>query len=130
MGFYSTFSIKNIGRENIIDKRLAVVNKPGGGGAIGWSYIDSKNEDDHLLFTTSPPILFVPLNGQSDVGHKDFTPLAALTADYAVFLVKNDSPIKDMNDLVDKMKDNPQSVSIVGSSAPKYGSYAICKSSS
>ena len=109
---------KVLEEEKIIDKRLAVVNKPGGGGAIGWSYIDRKKTDDHLLFTTSPPILFLPMNGQSDLGHRDFTPIAALTADYAVFIVKDDSPIKAMNDLVEMMKKDPQSVSVVGGSAP------------
>lgn len=104
--------------QKIVEQRMAVVNKPGGGGAIGWAYINEKDTDDHLLFPTSPPIMFVPLNGQSDLGHKDFTPLAALTGDYAAFIVKADSPFKDMNDLVDAMKADPSSVSIVGDSAP------------
>ena len=51
--------------------------------------------------------MFVPLNGQSDLGHKDFTPLAALTGDYAAFIVSADSPFNDMNDLVAAMKADP-----------------------
>ena len=109
---------KVLEEQKIIDKRLAVVNKPGGGGVIGWSYINDNPTNDHLLFTTSPPILFVPMNGQSDLTHKDFTPIAALTADYAVFLVKEDSPLNNMNDLVDSLKKDPQSISVAGSSAP------------
>ena len=89
---------------------LAAVNKPGGGGAIGWAYIDGKKTDNHLLFPTSPPIMFVPLNGQSDLGHKDFTPIAGLTADYAAYIVKADSPFQDMNDLAEAMKKDPTSV--------------------
>lgn len=111
-------SSKVLEEEKLVDQRFAVVNKPGGGGAIGWAYIDSKNTDDHLLFTTSPPIMFVPLNNQSDLGHQDFTPIAALTADYGAFLVKADSPFNTMNDLVEAMKADPTAISIVGASAP------------
>ncbi len=109
---------KVLEEESIVDQRMAVVNKPGGGGAIGWSYINEKSTDEHLLFPTSPPIMFVPLNDQSDLGHKDFTPLAALTGDYAAFIVSADSPFDTMNDLVDAMKEDPSSVTVVGDSAP------------
>ncbi|TLS38545.1 tripartite tricarboxylate transporter substrate binding protein [Pseudalkalibacillus caeni] len=102
---------------NIIDKRLAVVNKPGGGGAVGWAYVDKKG-GNHTLFVTSPPILFVPLNGQSDLGHNDFTPIAGVIADYAAFVVSADSPYNNMNDLIEALKEDPQSISVVGDSAP------------
>ncbi|RBW68034.1 tripartite tricarboxylate transporter substrate binding protein [Bacillus taeanensis] len=109
---------KVLEEEKIIDKRMAVVNKPGGGGAVGWAYVDSKKGDNHTLFVTSPPILFVPLNGQSDLGHEDFTPIAGVIADYAAFVVKADSPYDTMNDLVDALKEDPKSVSVAGVSAP------------
>ncbi|XUX07583.1 tripartite tricarboxylate transporter substrate binding protein [Sporosarcina sp. UB5] len=109
---------KVLEEQKIVNQRFAAVNKPGGGGAIGWAYVNDKKTDDHLLFPTSPPIMFVPLNGQSDLGHKDFTPIAALTADYAAFIVKADSPFQNMNDLVDAMKKDPSSISVVGDSAP------------
>ncbi|MDQ0338844.1 putative tricarboxylic transport membrane protein [Caldalkalibacillus uzonensis] len=104
--------------EGIIDQRMAVVNKPGGGGAVGWSYVAGKAGDNHTMFVTSPPIMFVPLNGQSDLGHRDFTPIAAIIADYGAFIVPKDSPFNTMNDLVEAMKQDPQSVSVVGDSAP------------
>lgn len=109
---------KVLEEQKIIDQRMAVVNKPGGGGAIGWAYVDGKNTDDHLLFPTSPPIMFVPLNGQSDLGHQDFTPIAALTGDYAAYIVHADSPYNTMNDLAEAMKADPSSVTVVGDSAP------------
>jgi putative tricarboxylic transport membrane protein len=109
---------KVLEEESIINQRMAVVNKPGGGGAVGWAYVDGKRDDNHLLFVTSPPIMFVPLNGQSDLGHRDFTPIAGVIADYAAFVVNADSPFNTMNDLVDALKEDPKSVSIVGDSAP------------
>ena len=102
----------------LIKQRMAVVNKTGGGGAVGWAYVDGKKGDEHLLFVTSPPIMFVPLNGQSELGHQHFTPIAAITADYAAFIVHADSPFNTINDLVEALKEDPQSISVVGDSAP------------
>ncbi|WP_044339858.1 tripartite tricarboxylate transporter substrate binding protein [Rossellomorea aquimaris] len=104
--------------QKIIEERMAVVNKPGGGGSVGWSYIDSKKGDNHTMFVTSPPMFFVPLNGQSSLSHEDFTPIAGVIADYAAFVVDADSPYDTMNDLVDALKKDPASVSIVGVSSP------------
>lgn len=108
---------KILGEEKLIDK-MAVVNKPGGGGATGWSYVHRKKGDDHTLFVTSPPILFVPLNGQSQYGYEDFTPIASVIADYGAFVVHKDSPYQTMKDLVDALKKDPKAVSIVGTSSP------------
>ncbi|MFN2747128.1 MULTISPECIES: tripartite tricarboxylate transporter substrate binding protein [Bacillus] len=108
---------KIMGEEQLIDK-MAVVNKPGGGGATGWSYVHRKKGDNHTLFVTSPPLLFVPLNGQSQYGHEDFTPIASVIADYGAFVVHKDSPYQSMKDLIEALKKDPKSVSIVGTSSP------------
>lgn len=105
-------------KEKLLDKPMAVVNKPGGGGAVGWSYVAKKKGDPHTLFVTSPPILFVPLSGQSDYGHEDFTPIAGVIADYGAFVVKEDAKWQDIGELMEDLKKDPQSASIVGDSAP------------
>jgi putative tricarboxylic transport membrane protein len=101
----------------IIEESIGVVNKPGGGGAVGWAYIAERN-DPHNLFVSSPPIIFVPLNGQSEYGHEDFTPIANMIADYAAFAVAADAPWNDLNDLFEDMKKDPSSVSVIGASSP------------
>jgi putative tricarboxylic transport membrane protein len=85
--------------EGIIDKRLPVVNKPGGGGAVGWAYIAQKEGNPHHIFVTSPPLLLVPLNGQSEYGFRDFTPIANVIADYAAFAVRADAEWNNLNEL-------------------------------
>lgn len=108
-----------LSEEGLVKNNIMVVNKPGGGGAIGWTYIhDQKDGDPHTLFVTSPPIMFVPLNGQSEYNHKDFTPIAGLIADYAAFVVKADAKWQTMEDLVVDLKKNPRAISVVGDSAP------------
>ncbi|KAB2331789.1 tripartite tricarboxylate transporter substrate binding protein [Bacillus mesophilum] len=105
-------------KEGIIEERLPVINKPGGGGAVGWAYMTRKEGNPHNIFVTSPPILLVPLNGQSKYGYEDFTPLANMIADYAAFAVRADAKWDTLNDLFDDMKKDPSSVSVVGVSSP------------
>ncbi|MDF0726025.1 tripartite tricarboxylate transporter substrate-binding protein [Cytobacillus sp. S13-E01] len=104
--------------EKIIDQRLPVVNKPGGGGAVGWSYIAQKDGNPNYLFVASPPLVLVPLNGQSEYDYKDFTPIANVIADYAAFAVRADAKWNNLTELFDDMKKDPSSVSVVGVSSP------------
>lgn len=106
------------GETGIMDENMTVINKEGGGGAIGWAYIHGQDGSPHNLFVASPPLMFVPLNGQSEYGHEDFTPLANMIADYGAFAVSADSEWDDLNDLFDQMKEDPESVTVVGTSAP------------
>ena len=102
----------------IIKKGVGVVNKPGGGGAIAWAYIHSKKGSPYNLFVNSPPMLLVPLNGQSQYNYEDFTPISNVIADYAAFAVREDAKWKDLNELFDDMKKDPSSITVVGASSP------------
>lgn len=106
------------GETGIIDQSMGVVNKEGGGGAIGWAYIAEKEGSPYNLFVTSSPILLVPLNGQSEYGHEDFTPIANVIADYAAFAVRDDAKWDNLNELFEDMKDDPSSITVVGASSP------------
>lgn len=97
---------------------LPVVNKPGGGGAIGWAYMAGNEANPHKLFVTSPPIILVPLNGNSEYDHTNFTPIARLITDYMIVGVKADSPYLTIEELMDALKESPDSISIAGGSAP------------
>lgn len=109
---------KVFNEEGIIEQSMGVVNKEGGGGAVGWAYIASKEGSPYHLFVSSPPIMFIPLNGQSEYGHEDFTPLANMIADYGAFAVKADAKWNDLNELFDDMKEDPESITVVGASSP------------
>ncbi|SIT05200.1 putative tricarboxylic transport membrane protein [Virgibacillus pantothenticus] len=104
--------------EGMIEQDIGVVNKPGGGGAVGWAYVAEKAGNPHHLFIASPPLIDVPLNGQSQYDHTDFTPIANVIADYGAFAVRADSKWKNLNDLFEDMKEDPSSVTIVGASSP------------
>ncbi|WP_047984207.1 tripartite tricarboxylate transporter substrate binding protein [Ornithinibacillus californiensis] len=102
----------------IIEEDIGVINKPGGGGAVGWAYIAGHEGSNNHLFVASPPIILVPLNGQSEYSYDDFTPIANVIADYGAFAVRADAPWDDLNDLFEDMKADPESISVVGTSSP------------
>lgn len=102
----------------IIEQDIGVVNREGGGGAVGWAYVAEQAESPYHLFVTSPPFLLVPLNGQSEYNYEDFTPIANLIADYPAFAVAADAEWDNLNDLFDDMKEDPSSITVVGTSSP------------
>lgn len=104
--------------EDIIEQDIGVINREGGGGAVGWNYIARQENSNHHMFVGSPPLLLVPLNGQAEQSYEDFTPIANLIADYAAFAVREDAPWETIDELFEDMKEDPSSVIVVGASSP------------
>ena len=102
--------------ENLANQNFSPINVPGGGGAVAWAQIARDNRNPHKLFATSPPIILVPLMGNSRFNHQDFTPVARLITDYSIVLVRADSPYQTINDLFNAIKQNP-GLSVGGGSA-------------
>lgn len=99
---------------------MSVENVPGASGAkFLAAYLAKDVGNDSKLFVNSPPLLINNLKKDgSPSGYKDVTPLAALTQDFGVLAVKADSPIKDIKELIAKIKADPSKVSIAGGSSP------------
>lgn len=102
----------------LVDEPVQVVNKPGGGGSIGWAYVARTPDTPTRLFVTSPPISLVPLMGGSVYDHEDFTPIARLATESMVYLVPDGSPIGSWGEMVELLKEDPRQVSIAGGSSP------------
>lgn len=105
----------------LVEQTMMVENKPGGGGAVFMAeYATQDKKNDYKLFVNSPPILINNLKkeGNSPFGYKDTTPLAQLTRDYGVYVVKADSPIKDLPSMLKEMKASPTRYTLAGGSAP------------
>jgi putative tricarboxylic transport membrane protein len=106
-----------IQEEELAAVNFPAINIPGGGGAVAWAQIAADAGNPHKIFATSPPIILVPLSGQSRFDHTAFTPIARLITDYSIVLVPADSEYQSVNDLFDAVRENP-GLSIGGGSAP------------
>jgi putative tricarboxylic transport membrane protein len=91
----------------------AVVNKPGGGQSIAWAYLNEHSGNSQYLSVTSPTLLIRGITGQTNISHKsDVVPIALLFDDYSCIVVRADSPLKTGQDLIDRLKADPKSLSI------------------
>jgi putative tricarboxylic transport membrane protein len=102
----------------VVDKSIQVYNVPGAGGTVGVSQLASQHKGDpHQLMAMG----LVLVGSQKTTGanvtvEDDTTPIAQLASDYLAMVVLPDSPIKTLKDLTDRLKDDPSSVAIAGSS--------------
>src|SRR5687768_16213619 len=90
----------------------SVVNRSGGEHAIAYNHIRSKAGDPHQLSFASPVLLANHITGVLPMTYTDVTPVACLISEYYVFAVRSDAPVKTGRDLVEKLKANPESMSI------------------
>ncbi|WP_411842721.1 tripartite tricarboxylate transporter substrate binding protein [Salinicoccus sp. HZC-1] len=104
-------AIQNVlDEEGIVEQNINVVNKPGGGGEVGWQYL--KGQDSHSLAINSSLVIANNLLGQSDLTYEEFTPLAVLATEWISVAVPSESDIEDGIDMLDKLKEDPKSLKI------------------
>ncbi len=96
----------------LVSASISVVNKPGGGSNIAFAYVGQRAGDPHTLLIGTTALLSNHIVGTSKVSYLDFTPIASLFNDYVVFAVNANSSIKTGKDLAERLKKDPQSVSI------------------
>jgi tripartite-type tricarboxylate transporter receptor subunit TctC len=87
---------------------VVVVNKTGGGGAVGIKAVKDAPADGYTILIAPPPIILIPL-ARKGIGFeiRDFTPLNLIGRTPAVMVVKADSPWKTMEDFVAEAKRKP-----------------------
>ena len=112
----------------LIDVAATVVNKPGGGGAVGAAYLNQHPGDGHFLVLTNPPLLTNHIMGRTKIAYTDLTPLALVTVESTMFAVRAESPIKTAKELFDRLKSDPASVSVgISSAAGNHNHIAVAQ---
>lgn len=106
--------------QQALGKPVVIDNRPGGGGSIGAAAVARSEPDGHTLLLALAPVISLPemdrLNGQKPSYElSDLVPLARLTADPFVVLVRPDSPFKSFADVVEAARQKPGSVSFASS---------------
>jgi len=97
-------------------ENLVISYKPGGGGAVGWSQLNSMKGDGYnIMGINLPHIIVKPM--QKNVGFKteDITGIYIFHYTPDAIVVKADSPFKTLQDLIDYAKKNPKKTTFSGS---------------
>lgn len=106
--------------QQVLGKPILIDNRPGAGGGIGASAVARSEPDGYTLLLALAPVIALPemdrISGQKPSYElSDLTPLARLTADPFVVLVRPDSPFKTFADVVEAAKRKPNSISFASS---------------
>jgi tripartite-type tricarboxylate transporter receptor subunit TctC len=96
-----------------VGQQILVENRPGGGGAVAANYVKAAKPNGYTLMLTSSVYVVTPsLKKPSPYDPiKDFLPVCEIGDAPNVIIVKADSPIKTVADLVAIARKDPQYVS-------------------
>ena len=104
------------GNEDALGQPIAIVNKPGAGGRVGWNWLATQADADGYTLGAYnvPHFIAQSIEGGVEYSIDSFEPIANWGADPAVFVVGADSEFNSMADVVAYAKENPGSLTFSG----------------
>jgi tripartite-type tricarboxylate transporter receptor subunit TctC len=100
-----------------LGKAVVVVNKPGGGGAVGVTEAMQARPDGYTLVTAITPLTILPHQVKTAFTYQSFDPVINVVQDPAMFQVRADSPWKTLREFLDYAKKNPGMITVGNSGA-------------
>ncbi|MDQ0255087.1 tripartite-type tricarboxylate transporter receptor subunit TctC [Evansella vedderi] len=96
-----------------LGQELVIVNKPGGGGQVGWNDFATVEPDGYTLVAYNlPHVITQPLVNDTSFSVDTFEPLVNWGGDPTVFAVRHDSDIRSLEDLISIAEASPGSITI------------------
>jgi tripartite-type tricarboxylate transporter receptor subunit TctC len=84
-----------------------VVNRTGGGGAVGHTAGSTADADGHTFTIVTVEIAMMHWQKLAEVDYKGFTPIAQVNIDPASVMVAQTAPWNTLKELLDEVKANP-----------------------
>src|SRR5215470_11993164 len=100
------------GMAKVLNVPVPVVNRTGGGGAIGYSHVAKQKPDGHSIIWNSNSISSTYHSGVLPFDYKSFDAVARVSIETPAIAVRADAPWKTLQELVDYAKANPGKVRI------------------
>ncbi len=103
--------------EKMWGKKVIIQYKPGGGGALAWSFLKRQKKDGSLICGVNlPHIILQPLARENAGFSVTDLKIAALFQETPIGLaVHKDSPFQSLEQFIAVLKDKPKSLTIAGS---------------
>jgi tripartite-type tricarboxylate transporter receptor subunit TctC len=87
---------------------LVIINRPGGGGTIGWNELADSTPDGYVIGITGIEILLHPLYSQTKYHYPSaLEPIGQISSTPIVLAVLDDQPWKTLSELLTYAKDHP-----------------------
>ena len=99
---------------------IVIENRPGAGGGVGMVHVARQKPDGYTLLMALSSIVTIPeadrVNGRApSYQMKEFTPVALVSADPTVLIVRADSPWKTVADLMKDARSRPGKITYASS---------------
>jgi tripartite-type tricarboxylate transporter receptor subunit TctC len=101
--------------EKDLGKPVVVVNKPGGGGLVGFKQIAAAQPDGYTLGITTNSQILQKYSASSYQDWREMAPIALHNYDPSGFTVKAEAPWKNMKEALDWAKANPGKMRVANS---------------
>lgn len=109
--------------KGILKQDVVVVNKTGGGGAVGMAEGLKAKPDGYTLTMVTREVVSLPLQGQAPFKTSDFKLIGNVNTDPTVIVVSSSSKYKTIEDLLADLKANPGKLNFAASVTPNF--YAL-----
>ena len=101
---------EGMGRQ--LGTQIVVVNRPGGGGAVGYKYAVQQAPDGHHLVWSSNAISTTYHTGMLPFDYKSFLPVARVQIETPLLFVRSEAPWKSLRDILQQAKANPGKLTV------------------
>ena len=100
------------GMGRALGTQVVVVNRPGGGGAVGYRYAAAQAPDGHHLVWNSNSISTTFHTGTLPFDYRSFVPVARVQNETPLLFVRGDARWKSLADLIQHAKANPGKLNV------------------
>ncbi|MEW6264613.1 MAG: tripartite tricarboxylate transporter substrate binding protein [Thermodesulfobacteriota bacterium] len=100
-----------------LGKTVVVVNRPGGGSAVGYTEGMKAAPDGYTLTSAVNPLTILPHQVETAYTYKNFDPVINVVSDPSMFLIRADAPWKSLQEFLDYAKKNPGLITVGNSGA-------------
>lgn len=97
--------------QKLIAAPLVVMNRPGGNQHLAFVSLNQRPGDAHHIVYSTPTVFSNELNGITTQHYTDWTALALLVVENTVLTVRAGSPIRNLRDMIDRLRADPESLS-------------------
>jgi tripartite-type tricarboxylate transporter receptor subunit TctC len=112
------------GMAKALNVPVPVVNRTGGGGALGYTHVSQQKADGHSIIWNSNSISTTYHSGILPFDYQMFDAVARVSVETPVIAVRGDAPWKSLQELVDYAKNNPGKVRIGNSGSGSHTHFA------
>ena len=103
--------------EEHLGETIQIVNRPGGGGAVGFTALSNAEPDGYTIGQITVNLLIQDIMGQVPFGHDDLQPINLFLQDWLAISVNADSPWTSMDDLLEDAATRPGDILVGTGSA-------------